>query len=255
MNPKNVRRQIANGKITGQTSGMCPGFAQGNLVILPQAYAFDFLLFAQRNPKACPILEVIESGDILLKTAHGESVTKILPKYRLYRQGILIEELESIEHLWQEDFVTFIIGCSFTFESDLEASGIPLRHIAEGKNVAMYKTNLACQPAGAFRGNLVVSMRPIKSVDLLETIKICSQYPDVHGAPIHIGKAADIGIVDIHKPDFGEMVEIREDEIPVFWACGVTPQAVAMTVKPSLMITHSPGHMLITDIPNTELKR
>lgn len=252
--PKEVRKAIEEGLFTSQTAGMCPGYAQGNLVILPRAYAFDFLLFAQRNPKACPILEVVEDGKYLSRTAKGEKVTTTIPKYRVYKNGILTEELDDIDHLWEDDFVTFILGCSFTFESALMDAGIPLRHIEEGKNVAMYHTNIPCIPAGVFKGNTVVSMRPIKAGDVMKAVEITAKYPSVHGAPIHIGDPSAIGIADIQKPDFGEMVAIKEGEIPVFWACGVTPQGVAMHVKPLLMITHAPGHMLITDIANDALK-
>jgi len=252
--PKEIREEIQNQDIIGQTSGMCPGYAQGNLVILPKAYAFDFLLFSMRNPKPCPILEVVESGKILSLTAPGEPVTKVFPKYRVYEDGKLSGEYTDIEHLWQEDFVTFILGCSFTFESALLEAEIAMRHIEQNKNVAMYQTSIPCKEAGFFKGNVVVSMRPIKSEEVMTAVEITSKYPKVHGAPIHIGNPLAIGIHDIEKPDFGDPIEIKEGEIPVFWACGVTPQSVAMTVKPPVMITHAPGHMLITDIKNSSLE-
>ncbi len=252
--PKEIRKKIQNQEITDQTSGRCPGYAQGNLVILPKAYAFDFLLFSMRNPKPCPILEVVESGKNLKQTAPGEPVTKVFPKYRVYEDGKLSGEYTDIDHLWQDDFVTFILGCSFTFESALMEAEIAMRHIEQNKNVAMYQTTIPCEEAGFFKGNLVVSMRPIKSEDVMAAVEITSKYPKVHGAPIHIGNPLTIGIHDIRKPDFGDAIEIEVGEIPMFWACGVTPQSVAMNVKPSIMITHAPGHMLITDIRNSSLE-
>jgi len=252
--PKNFRQKIHKGVFTSQTAGLCPGYAQGNLVVLPREYAFEFLLFAQRNPKACPLLEVVESGKFLTRTASGESVTTAIPKYRVYREGVLDQEMSSIDHLWQDDFVTFILGCSFTFESALVDENILMRHIEDNKNVAMYETTLPCRPAGIFKGTMVVSMRPIKYTEVMKVIKITSHYSAVHGAPVHIGNPEAIGIYDLKHPDFGEFVEVKDDEVPVFWACGVTPQAIAMKVKPSLMISHAPGHMLITDIANFTLK-
>lgn len=252
--PKEARKIISRGEFSGQTAGLCPGYAQGNLVILPKEYAFDFLLFAQRNPKACPILEVVAEGKELLKTAPGEKITEVIPKYRIYENGQLTGEYTSIDDCWQSDFVTFILGCSFTFESALIEAGIPMRHIEENKNVAMYRTSIACESAGLFRGEMVVSMRPIASEHIMKTIEITSKFPSVHGSPVHIGHPEAIGITNIDQADFGDNVTIQENEVLVFWACGVTPQGIAMKVKPSIMITHAPGHMLITDIANESLK-
>lgn len=251
--PIEIRKMISEKKITSQTSGMCLGYAQGNIVILPKNMAFDFLLFAHRNPKTCPLLEVVEGGKLLKQSANGELITEVLPKYRVYKNGELEGEYTSIDHLWEDDFVTFVIGCSFTFESALLEEGIPMRHIETGKNVAMYQSSIACQSAGIFKGEMVVSMRPIKVSDVDKVIEITSHYPSVHGTPIHIGAPEVIGITDISKPDYGDAVEIKEDEVPVFWACGVTPQGIAVSIKPRIMITHAPGHMLITDIENSSL--
>ncbi len=252
--PSEIREHIRNGKMTTQTSGLCSGYAQGNLVVLPKALAYDFLLYAQRNPVACPVLEVTDVGSTeFVKSAPLSDITTDIPKYRLYKNGVLEGEYESIEHLWREDFVSFLLGCSFTFESALLEEGIPIRHIETRTNVPMFITSMQCEPAGVFSGPLVVSMRPIPLSQLVKTIKITSRYPNVHGAPIHIGDPSLIGIKDIQKPDFGDAVEIKENEVPVFWACGVTPQAAAMKVKPEIMITHAPGHMFITDIKNEQL--
>lgn len=252
--PFEVREYIRKGEIQKPTAGMCRGYAQGNLVVLPKELAYDFLLFAQRNPKPCPVLEVTDVGSTEFKTiAPGSNITTDIPKYRVYKKGILEGEYTDIKSFWKEDFVAFMLGCSFTFESALIEEGIGVRHIECGSNVPMYITNIKCKPAGKFFGPMVVSMRPIPLNKVVKVVQITSRYPDVHGAPVHIGDPGLIGIKDIDRPDFGDPVEIKDDEIPVFWACGVTPQAVAMKVKPEIMITHAPGHMFITDIKNHEL--
>lgn len=252
--PVEVRQLIRKGDIQKSTSGMCRGYAQGNLVILPKELAYDFLLFTYRNPKPCPVLEVTDMGCRELKTiAPGSDIATDIPKYRIYRKGMLQGEYVDIKGFWRDDFVSFILGCSFTFESALIEEGIEVRHIQNGSNVPMYITNIECKPSGIFSGPTVVSMRSIPLGKVVEAVQITSRYPRVHGVPIHIGEPALIGIKDIYKPDFGDPVEIRENEIPVFWACGVTPQAVAMKVKPEIMITHAPGHMFISDIKNNQI--
>lgn len=253
--PKEVRELIRHGKIDCQTSGMCQGYAQANLCVLPYSDAYDFLLFTQRNPKSCPILEVGDVGDRLIKTvANNADVATDIPKYRVYKDGVLIEERKFIDDIWRDDFVYFLIGCSFSFEAELLSSDIPVRHIEEGSNVPMFITNIDCEPAGKFHGKLVVSMRPIPSSLVAKASAVTAQMPRVHGAPIHVGNPDMIGIKDITKPDFGDPVTIKEGEIPVFWCCGVTPQSVVMSSKPKIAITHAPGHMFITDVKNTLLK-
>ncbi len=255
MSPKAVRDLIRQGKITSQTSGMCDGFAQANLLILPREQAYDFLLFTQRNPKSCPILEVGDVGSRLVKKmADCADIATDLPKYRLWENGVLTGEYTDISSLWREDFVYFLIGCSFSFEGELLAADVPVRQIEEGKNVPMYLTNIPCEEAGIFHGNLVVSMRPMPARDAIRAISITSTMPRVHGAPIHIGDPSQIGIADLAKPDFGDRVTVKEGEIPVFWCCGVTPQSVVMSAKPPIAISHAPGHMFITDVKNTLLK-
>ena len=252
--PGLVRDMIRKGELRGQTSGMCRGYVQGNLVILPKRLAYDFLLFTQRNTKSCPVLEVTDTGSRELKlTAVGSDVAMDIPKYRVYENGELSGEFFDINSLWREDFVSFILGCSNTFESVLIDEGVGVRHIQAGCNAPVYITNIECSPAGIFSGPTVVSMIPIPLDKVVKAVQITSRYPRAHGAPIHIGNPALIGIKNINKPDFGDAVEIKENEVPVFWACGVTPQAVAMKTKPEIMITHSPGHMFITDIKNHEL--
>ena len=253
--PTEVRKLIREEKITGPTSGMCPGYAQANLVVLPKEYAYDFLLFTQRNPKSCPILEVSQAGDRLLrKIAPGADIATEIPRYRIYENGVMTGEYTNVESFWREDLVSFLIGCSFSFESELLEAGIEVRHISMGCNVPMYITNIECEPAGIFSGKMVVSMRPIPYGQLVKAVTVTEQMPKVHGTPIHIGDPSVIGIRDVNRPDFGDAVPIKPGEVPVFWCCGVTPQSVVMNVIPSFCITHAPGHMLITDVKNTELK-
>lgn len=249
-----TRQACRTGGFTDQTSGMASGFAQANLVILPKSLAGDFLLFCQRNPKPCPLLDVTEPGSPVPRRAAPEADLRTdLPRYRVWREGRVVDEPTEIGNLWQEDFVSFVIGCSFTFEAALLRAGVPVRHIELGINVPMYRTNIACQPAGVFHGPLVVSMRPMRPADAIRAVQITSRYPAVHGAPVHVGLPHEIGIADIARPDFGDAVPIADNELPVFWACGVTPQAVAMAARPPLMITHSPGCMFVTDLRDEEL--
>jgi uncharacterized protein YcsI (UPF0317 family) len=246
---------IREGAYTHQTSGMCGAYAQANLAVLPAEYAYDFLLFTQRNPKSCPVLEVSDRGSRQLTLiAPGADIARDLPKYRLYREGVLEGEYTDAAPLWQDDFVSFLIGCSFSFEAELLAAEVSVRHIEENRNVPMYITNIDCVPAGIFHGKMVVSMRPLPPEQVIRAVTITSSMPRVHGAPVHIGDPAQIGIRDINKPDFGDQVTIRSGETPVFWACGVTPQSVIMAAKPRIALTHAPGHMLITDVKNTALK-
>lgn len=255
MTPREARMKIRNGEITTQTSGMCNGYAQANLCILPKKYAYDFLLFASRNPTSCPILEVLDEGSRYTRymADHADIATDI-PKYRIYQNGVLTEEVTDISAYWQDDFVSFLIGCSFSFEGELLDAEVPIRHIEQGRNVPMFLTNILCEPAGIFHGNMVVSMRPIPYGQVVRAVTATAAMPKVHGAPVHIGDPALIGIADITKPDFGDSVEIHAGDVPVFWPCGVTPQAAIMAAKPELAITHAPGHMFLTDVRNSILK-
>ncbi len=248
------RRRIRTGNFTGPTSGLAPGNVQANLVILPRALANDFLRFAMANPKPCPVLAVSEPGSPLFPTlGDGLDIRTDLPLYRVWRNGELVEEPTSVAHVWRDDLVSFAIGCSFSFEEALIEDGIEVRHIACDTNVPMYRTNIPCVPAGVFHGPLVVSMRPLTPARAIRAVQITSRFPSVHGAPVHLGMPEMIGIKDISKPDYGDAVPIHADEMPVFWACGVTPQAVIAQVKPEFCITHAPGSMLITDLRNTSL--
>jgi uncharacterized protein YcsI (UPF0317 family) len=252
--PKRIRALIRKGQWDKPTAGLAPGYAQANLVVLPQKYAFDFLLFCQRNPKPCPILEVLEPGQFTTNSlSSGADIRTDLPLYNVYRKGRLQKVVTEIKELWEEDFVTFLIGCSFSFEDALIRARVPVRHIEEGRNVPMYRTNISCNTAGIFKGTLVVSMRPMPIDKIVPAVRITSRYSTVHGGPVHIGDPAKIGIRDIKRPDFGEAVTIRKDETPLFWACGVTPQVAVMNAKPDICITHAPGHMFITDVLNEEL--
>ena len=246
--PSDIRLAIRSGEVTSVTSGLAEGYVQANVVILPKALSFDFLLFCQRNPKPCPILEVIEAGQFDPHlTCSDADIRYDVPLYNIYRDGILSETCRSIEHVWSDDLVSFLIGCSFSFENALKQANIPLRHQEMECNVPMYKTSIPTVTAGIFSGPLVVSMRPVKRSHISKAVQVTSRFPDTHGAPIHIGSPNTIGITDLGTPDYGEPVRIFDDEEPVFWACGVTPQAAAIVSHPNLMITHAPGHMLITD--------
>jgi uncharacterized protein YcsI (UPF0317 family) len=251
---KEMRSLIREKKWDKPTAGLAMGYAQANLVILPGKYAFDFLLFCQRNPKPCPLIEVLESGRYRTGfLASDADVRTDIPRYNIYRKGKLERTVKEIKRLWRDDFVTFLLGCSFSFEEALLRAKIPVRHIEEDKNVPMYITNISCKPAGALHGPLVVTMRPLPPDKVVRATQITSRYAAVHGSPIHIGDPSKIGIKDLKKPDFGDPVTIRREEIPVFWACGVTPQAVVMEAKPDFCITHAPGHMFIGDLLNEEL--
>ncbi|MEN3366566.1 MAG: hypothetical protein V7606_3840 [Burkholderiales bacterium] len=245
---KDVRALCRTGEFTGPTAGVAEGHVQANMMIVPREYAFDFLLFCQRNPKPCPLVEVLEPGHFAPRCAPGADVRSDLPGYRIFENGRLTREVANVSPYWQDDLVTFLIGCSFSFESALMEGGIPLRHVEQGINVAMYKTNIPCLPAGRFEGNMVVSMRPVKSRDIARAVEISAKFPQVHGAPVHIGHPKAIGINDLSKPDFGEPVAIEDGELPVFWACGVTPQYVAELSRIPFCITHAPGKMLVTDL-------
>lgn len=255
MHPQEVKKLIREGKIDFQTSGMCAGYAQANLCILPKDYAFDFLLFCMRNPKPCPILEVGDVGSREFKAMASEGdVCTDFPKYRIWKNGVLEKEVTDISEYWQDDFVYFLIGCSFSFESEMLEADIPVRHIEENVNVPMFNTNIELASAGAFHGNMVVSMRPIPNDLVVKAVEVTAAMPNVHGAPIQIGNPEAIGILDVNHPDYGDSVTINEGEVPVFWPCGVTPQNTVMQTKPPIAITHAPGHMFITDVKNVALK-
>ncbi|SHJ20514.1 Uncharacterized protein YcsI, UPF0317 family [Dethiosulfatibacter aminovorans DSM 17477] len=252
--PETIRQLIRNREFMMPTSGVASGYAQGNLVILPKEYAYDFLLFAYRNPKPCPLLYVSDTGEKHLdKIAAGSNIYTDIGNYNIYRDGKLVENIENVEKYHSDDLVSFIIGCSFTFESELVKEGIRIPHIEKKANVAMYDTNIRLEDSGVFSGNMVVSMRPIKARDVSRAVMITSSFAKVHGAPVHVGNPADIGIDDITKPDYGDFVGIEEDEVPVFWACGVTPQNALRQSKIPFAITHGPGYMFVTGIKNSDL--
>src|SRR5580692_1489209 len=248
------RRRIRTGAFTGPTSGLAPGNVQANLVILPRNLAHDFLRFAQANPRPCPVLAVSEEGSPHFPSLGQDlDIRTDLPRYRVWRHGELVEEPHDIIHAWRGDLVGFALGCSFSFEEALLADGIEVRHISLNCNVPMYRTNIACVPAGVFSGPMVVSMRPMRPADAIRAVQITSRFPSVHGAPVHLGLPEQIGIADINKPDYGDAVPVGADEMPVFWACGVTPQAVLASAGLPLAITHSPGCMFVTDVRDESL--
>jgi len=253
--PYQLRQEIRSGTMSSNTSGLCSGFVQGNLCILPADYANDFLKFCHLNPKPCPIIGMSEHpGDFNVKSlGHDIDLRSDVPQYRIFKDGQAIDQVKNIQEYWREDLVAFVLGCSFSFEEALLADGLDVRNLSEGVNVPMYRTNIACKEAGPFAGNMVVSMRPYKPANAIRAIQICSRFPSVHGAPVHFGNPNEIGIGNINQPDFGDKVSIKEGEVPVFWACGVTPQVAVEQAKPPFCITHAPGSMLVTDLLNSQL--
>lgn len=252
--PAELRQRIRRGEYRSNTSGRAPGYVQCNIVILPAAWATDFLRFCQLNPKPCPLIaSSANPGETGLPGLGDIDIRSDLPSYRVFRDGELVAEVTDIADLWQDDLVTFALGCSFSFEEALLADGLDVRNVSEGVNVPMYRSNIGCKPAGAFSGNTVVSMRPFVAADAIRAVQICTRFPSVHGAPIHLGDPTLIGIEDLQAPDFGDAVTVKKNEIPVFWACGVTPQVALEQARPELCITHTPGCMLVTDVRNSQL--
>jgi len=245
--PAEARAAFRSG-VVSTTAGAAPGFVQANLVSVPREEAYDFLLFAQRNPKPCPVLDVTEAGSASTTLAPDADLRTDLPRYRVWRHGVLDDEPTEVSRVWRDDLVTFLIGCSFTFEAALAEVGIPLRHLEQGRTVPMYVTNRECRPAGKFGGPMVVSMRPVPAELVAAAVRVTAGVPAVHGAPVHVGAPAALGIPDLDKPDYGEPVDIHTGEVPVFWACGVTPQAALIESKVPFAITHAPAHMFVTDI-------
>ena len=249
-----LRSRIRRGEHTGQTAGLASGMVQGNVPILPAGWAEDFLRFCLQNPKPCPILAVGRPGRPELPTLGGDiDIRSDVPRYRVFRDGVEVATPTDISAEWRDDLVAFVLGCSFSFEWALMEAGLRLRHVEAGSTVPMYRTNLDCVASDRFRGPMVVSMRPFRPAEAIRAIQITSRFPTVHGAPVHIGLPQAIGIGDLGRPDFGDAVELRADELPLFWACGVTPQVVIEQAKPPLFISHFPGCMLITDIANATL--
>ena len=248
-----LRAQIRSRAWTTVTSGVAKGFVQGNLVMLPKSHAFEFLLFCTRNPKPCPILDVLEPGVSEPTIAPGADLRTDLPRYRIYENGILTEEMEDVTAYFNEEMVSFLLGCSFSFERALLEAGLPIRNMEEGKNVSMYTTNHECAPAGPFHTPMVVSMRPMTSAQAVRAAQITTRFERTHGAPIHWGDPEVLGIRNLDEPDFGDAVTIRPDEIPVFWACGVTSALAATSAALPLVITHAPGHMFVSDLRDEEM--
>ncbi len=252
--PHALRQAIRSGAYTAHVIGQAPGFVHANLCIVPEAYAFEFLSFCQRNPKPCPLLAMSSPGERRLPAlAEDLDLATDLPQYRVFRDGEWVGDVTDIEELWRDDFVAFALGCSLSFEEPLVAAGLPLRHFESRSDVPMYLTNIDCVEAGRFGAKMVVSMRPFKPADAIRAVQITSRFPDVHGAPIHIGKPELIGIDDIRVQWQGGVPDLRDDELPVFWACGVTPQVAVARAKPPICITHRPSHMLVSDLRNADL--
>lgn len=253
LTPSLLREQIRSGNWTGPTSGAATGYIQANLVMLSRETAFEFLLFCVRNPKPCPILDILEPGQVEPAIAPGADLRTDVPKYRIFRNGKLEDEVSNVKELFTRDMVSFLLGCSFSFENALSAAGVPVRNIEEGKNVSMYITSRTCRPAGRFKSPLVVSMRPMTPEQAIRATQVTTRFHLTHGAPVHLGASHEIGIKDLGQPDFGDPVEINSGEIPVFWACGVTSAMAATSASLPLVITHSPGHMFVSDLKDEDL--
>ncbi len=250
LTPHEARARFCAG-LRVPTAGWAAGWTQANLIAVPRDVAYDVLLFAQRNPKPCPVLDVTEPGATSSPLFSGD-LRSDLPGYTVYEHGELVAEVDDVTHLWRDDLVAFLVGCSFTFEAALLEAGVPVRHVEAGSNVPMYRTSVECRPAGSLAGPLVVSMRPVPAGQVATAVRVTSRYPSVHGAPVHVGDPGALGIADLDRPDFGEPVEVRPGEVPVFWACGVTPQAAVMRSRPAFAIGHAPGHMAITDARDSD---
>ena len=252
--PAAARAAIRRGAVSGATAALAPGYVQGNLAILPKEAAEDFLRFCQANPKPCPLIAVSEPGDPRIPALGPDlDIRTDVPRYRVFRDGELVDEPSDIRAHWRDDLVTFVIGCSYSFEAALIENGIEIRHITQRCAVPMYRTNIPTRPAGRFHGPLVVSMRPMSPADAIRAVQVTSRFPNVHGAPVHLGRPDLIGIADLARPDYGDAVPVGPDELPVFWACGVTPQSVVATARPPFCITHYPGRMVVTDLINARL--
>ena len=254
ISPAELRQKIRNGAHKGNTSGLCAGYVQCNLVILPADWAEDFLAFCEANPKPCPLIAMSQPGEFnLTKLGADIDIRSDIPSYRVFENGQLCNEVNDISDLWRDDLVVFLLGCSFSFEEALIADGLDVRNVTEAVNVPMYRTNIDCTAVGPFAGQMVVSMRPFAPPEALRAAEICARFPSVHGEPVHYANPDHIGITDIDQPDYGDSVSIKEGEHPLFWACGVTPQVALENAKPPFCITHSPGSMLVTDMKNSDL--
>ncbi len=251
MTAAEVRARIRSGALDAPTAGMADGFVQANLAILPREFARDFLDFCLANPKPCPLLGVSRPGETAIDgVARGLDIRTDVCGYKVFKDGVCVERRSEVSAIWRDDLVTFVLGCSFSFDHALLHAGLAVRHIDCGCNVPMYKTGIACAPRGRFAGPLVTSMRPFPPAEAIRAICLSDHYPLAHGAPVHFGDPSAIGIADVSRPDYGDAVPMRAGEVPVFWACGVTPQAVLEEARLPFAITHDPGHMLITDIRN-----
>lgn len=254
ISPAELRQKIRNGAHKGNTSGLCAGYVQCNLVILPADWAEDFLAFCEANPKPCPLIAVSQPGEFsLTKLGADIDIRSDIPSYRVFENGQLRNEVNDISDLWRDDLVAFLLGCSFSFEEALIADGLDVRNVTEAVNVPMYRTNIDCTAVGPFAGQMVVSMRPFAPPEALRAAEISGRFPSVHGEPVHYANPEHIGITDVDQPDYGDSVTIKEGEHPLFWACGVTPQVALENAKPPFCITHSPGSMLVTDMKNSDL--
>lgn len=248
--PSEIRKAIREGRWNRVTHGLAPGYVHANLAILPERYAFDFMRFCFRNPKPCPLIDVTDPGDPEpRRAAPGADIRTDLGKYKVYKDGKYTGEVAHLKDVWRKDHVAFVLGCSASFDDAMLDAGIPMQHLEqEGGRIPVYISNIPCQPAGIFQGPMVISMRPIRQDLVVKAVEVTSRYPIAHGAPVHIGDPAKVGIADLAKPQWSVYTPLKDNEVPVYWACGVTPQSIAMAAGIPEMYTHAAGWMFITDL-------
>jgi len=253
-NLNSIRTSIRNSEYLGCTSGLAPNLVQGNLVIMEESYANEFIQYCRQNPKPCPVIGVSKAGDVSIPELCDDLDIRVdVPEYCIFQNGELKGSVPHIKGYWNENMVSIVLGCSFSFEDALIQAGLNVRNIDMGVNVSMFETNVATQATENFSGNMVVSMRPYKQSQIEQVVETTEPFTMAHGAPVHIGNPEGIGVTELNNPQYGSPVTIKEDEIPVFWGCGVTTQKAIEQAQLPLVITHAPGKMLITDRTYSEL--
>ncbi len=255
LSPADLRKAMADGLWLDTTVGLGLGYLHTNVAILPEKYAFDFLLYCVRNPKPCPVIHVSEPGDPIINTVSaGSDIRDDISRYCVFEKGELVATPTSLRDYWRPDAVTFLLGCSVTFEQALINNGVPMRHHAQGSTPGVYITDIPCAPAGQFAGPVVASVRAIPGHLVSRAVEVTSRYPWGHGSPLHIGDPSLIG-VDLSKPDYGDVPVFEEGDVPVFWGCGVTPQLALSEAKPEYMFSHYPAHMYVADVTSDNVPR
>lgn len=248
--PSDVRQAIRSGRWRGNTKRLALGRHQANVTILPERYAFDFMRFCFRNPKALPLLDVCEPGDPVPRHAAPDADLRTdVGEYLVLRDGQIMDRVRTLEPIWRSDHVAFLTGCNLSIDRVMLDSGIPFPHLVDEQAFpAQFRSSISCSTAGRFHGPLVVSLRPVPDALVIPLVELTSRYRQSHGAPIHVGDPAVIGIHDLERVDWGRPNAIPPGHTPMFWACGITAQAVAIASAIPEMIVHKPGHMFVTDL-------